>query len=226
MSDSFTSSNRPNLGDYRLQLDPELAAEIQALQSGPPSPRLRNLVLFPDWMALEPMTLDRILRTPSPTTASRPLVPRGEFKGPPRAAEVGDLMKAIWAVPVVQDTTTRLLDQVSNRARREWRSASTGDQVLIVGSAATIAGGSLAGILSNNQARTAAFNVVVDKDIPVPGVDGMSVRLRPRGAAATYRNIGGSGVTVSGGAQAGGGGPTQVEVTVTLDVTRYLRGLR
>jgi len=69
----------PNPGDHHLHLDPEIEAEIRALQSGPPSPRLRNLVLFPDWTALEPMTLDRILRTPSPTTASSPLVPRGNY---------------------------------------------------------------------------------------------------------------------------------------------------
>ncbi len=224
MSDPSAASNRLNLGDYHLHLDPELEAEIRALQSTPPTPRLRNLVLYPDWMALEPMTLDRILRTPAPTPTPRPLVPRGNFTGAPRAAEVGDLMKAIWAVPVVQESTNRLLDQVSDRARREWGSASTGDKVLIVSTGVTIAGGSLAGLLSNNQARTAAFNFVVDKDLPVPGVDGLSVRLRPRGAGATYRNIGGSGVTVSGSAQAGGGAPTQVEVMVTFDLTRYLRG--
>ena len=223
MSDPYTSRSRPNLGDYHLHLDPEIEAEIQALQSRPPSPRLRNLVLFPDWMALEPMTLDRILRTPPPTAASRPLVPRGDYTDPPRAAEVGDLMKAIWAVPVVQDTTTRLLDQVSDRARRDWQNASSGERALFITSSAVIAGGSLAGLLSNNQARTDAFNFIVDKDIPVPGVDGLTVRMKPRGAAATYSNIGGSGMTVSAGGQAGAGGPTQVEVMVTFDVTRYLR---
>src|SRR2546425_7487950 len=163
MSSPYSPRSRPNLGDYHLHRDPEIEAEIQALQSRPPSPRLRNLVLFPDWMALEPMTLDRILRTPPPTAASRPLVPRGEYTDPPRAAEVGDLMKAIWAVPVVQDTTTRLLDQVSDRARRDWQGASTGDRALVVSSAAVIAGGSLAGVLSNNQARTDAFKFVVDR---------------------------------------------------------------
>ncbi|HEV8263946.1 MAG TPA: hypothetical protein VGQ06_03275 [Gemmatimonadales bacterium] len=213
----------PNLGDYHLHLDPELEAEIRALQSGPPSPLLRSLVLSPDWTALEPMTLDRILRTPSPTTPSRPLVPRGNYTGAPRAADVGDLMKAIWAVPVVQETTTRLLDQAGDRARRDWQGASTGDRALVVTSATVLAGGSLAGVLSNNETRTWAFNVIVDKDIPVPGVDGLSVRLRPRGAGATYRNIGGSGVTVSASGQAGAGAPPQVEVMVTLDLARYLR---
>jgi hypothetical protein len=215
----------PDLSDYHLHLDPELEAEIRALQSAPPTQRLRNLVLFPDWMALEPMTLDQILRTPPPTAASAPLVPRGEYTVPPRAAEVGDLMKAIWAVPVVQDTTNRLLDQASERARREWRGASTGDQVLLVSAGAAIAGGSLAGVLSNNQTRTAALNFIVDKDIPVPGVDGLTVRVKPRGGGATFRNIGGSGVTVSAGGQAGAGGlPPQVDVMVTLDLSRYLRG--
>jgi len=223
MSSPFPPRSRTNLGDYHLHLDPEIEAEIRALQSGPPSPRLRNLVLFPDWTALEPMTLDRILRTPPPTAAPRPLVPRGDYTDPPRAAEVGDLMKAIWAVPVVQDTTTRLLDQVSDRARRDWRNASPGEKAMFITSSAVIAGGSLAGLLSNNQARTDAFKFVVDKDIPVPGVDGLTVRMKPRGAAATYDNIGGSGVTISAGGQAGAGGPPQVEVMVTFDVARYLR---
>jgi hypothetical protein len=225
MSDPSISRNRPNLGDYHLHLDPEIEAEIRALQSAPPTPRLRNLVLFPDWMALEPMTLDQILRTPPPTATSAPLVPRGTYTGTPRAADVGDLMKAIWGVPVVQDTTNRLLDQASERARREWHSASTGDQVLIISAGTAIAGGSLAGVLSNNQARAAAFNFIVDKDIPVPGVDGLTVRMKPRGGGATFRNIGGSGVTVSAGGQAGAGAqPPQVEVMVTLDLSRYLRG--
>jgi hypothetical protein len=219
----MSNPHGPNLGDYHLHLDPEIEAEIRALQSGPPSPRLRNLVLFPDWTALEPMTLDRILRTPSPTTSARPLVPRGEYTAAPRAAEVGDLMKAIWAVPAVQETTTRLLDQAGDRARREWASTSTGDRALVISSAAVIAGGSLAGVLSNNEARTAAFNFILDKDLPVPGVDGLTVRVKPRGGAATFRNIGGSGVTVSAGGQAGMGGPPQVEVMVTFDVARYLR---
>src|SRR2546428_13826351 len=99
MSSPYSPRSRPNLGDYHLHLDPEIEAEIQALQSRPPSPRLRNLVLFPDWMALEPMTLDRILRTPPPPAASQPLLPRAEDPNPPRSAEAGDLMKAHWQAP-------------------------------------------------------------------------------------------------------------------------------
>jgi hypothetical protein len=114
------------------------------------------------------------------------------------------------------------LDEASQRARHDWQGATTGDRTLVISSASVIAGGTLAGILSNNQARTQVFNLIVDKNIPVPGVDGLSVRVKPRGAVATYGNIGGSGLTINGG-QAGGGGPPQVEVMVTLDLSRYLR---
>jgi len=209
-------------GDYQLQLDPSVEAEINALLLGP-NPLLRNLVLFPNWLALQPTTLDQILRTPPPARSSGPVVPRGEYHGTPRAADVGDLMKAIWAVPAVQHTATRLLDQVSHQAEHQWRSLSAGEQALVVSSAGLILGGSLAGILSDNQARQGAFHFLLNKHIPVPGVSGLSVRMLPRGASVTYANIGGSGATVSAGAQAGGGLPTQVQVMVTLDVMHFFR---
>ena len=66
-------------------------------------------------------------------------------------------------------------------------------------------------------------NAIVDKDIPVPGVDGLSVRVKPRGAGATYRNIGGSGVTFSSSVQVGGAASPNVEVMLTFDLTKYLR---
>jgi hypothetical protein len=207
--------------DYQLHLDPAVEAEINALLLGP-NPRLRSLVLFPNWLALQPTTLDQILRAPPPH-ASGPIMPRGEYHGTPRAADVGDLMQAIWAVPAVQGAATRLLDQVSHDAEHQWRSLSTGQQALVISSAGLILGGSLAGLLSNNQARQGAFQFLLNKDIPVPGVSGLSVRMLPRGASATYQNIAGSGVTVSAGAQAGGGLPTQVQAMVTLDVMHFFR---
>jgi hypothetical protein len=213
----------PSLGDYRLHLDPAIEAEILALRSGPPSSRLRNLVLFPKWFALDAPTLDRILLAPAPTPPARPLVPRGDGPAVPRAAEVGDLLEAIWGVPVVQQIATRLLDQASQRARHDWRSASGGDRALFITTAAVISGGTLAGVLSNNDARARVLDLIVNRDIPVPGVDGLTVRVKPRGGAATYSNIGGSGVTISAGGQAGSGGQApQVEVMVTFDLARYL----
>ena len=221
MTPPYLPFHRATLGDYQLHLDPALEAEINALVVGP-SPLLRNMVLFPNWLALQPNTLDRILRMP-PAQPSAPLVPRGEYQGTPRAADVGDLMQAIWGVPAVQHTATRLLDRVSHQAEHQWKSLSTGEQALVISSAGLIVGGSLAGILSNNQARQSVFHLLLNKDLPVPGVSGLTVRMLPRGAGFTYGNIGGSGVTVSADAQAGGGLPTQVQVMVTLDVMQFFR---
>ena len=55
------------------------------------------------------------------------------------------------------------------------------------------------------------------------GQNHLRVRLKPRRAAATYRNIGGSGVTVSAGGQLGTGGQLDYDVMLTFDVARYLR---
>lgn len=218
MTHPYTPYSGPTLGDYQLHLDPTIEAELTALQSGTPSRRLRHLVLFPNWLSLQASTLDRILRTAPPAHTSPPIVPRGAYHGTPRAADVGDLMKALWGIPVVQQTATRAADQAAHR----WRTLPTGGKVLLVTTTGLILGGTLAGILGNNQARTGAFNFIVNKNIPVPGLGSMSVRLHPRGAGATWGNIGGSGVTVSADAQAGGGLPTHVQFMVTFDVTRYL----
>lgn len=221
MGNPYSPSNRLHLGDFRLRLDPDIEAEIQSLRSRPPSPRLLNLVLQPNWNALEQSTLDRLLLTP-PTPASPPLVPRGAGPATPQAGEVSTLLKAFWAVPRVQQGARQSLDQLTLRLRRDWRRASLADRVLVITTSAVIGGGALSGVLTNNEARTQAFNLIVNQNIPVPGVDGLTVRLQPHGAAATYRDIAGSGVTVSAGAQQGSGGGLEVEVIMTLDVTRYL----
>jgi hypothetical protein len=222
MGNPYRPSHRLGLGDYRLRLDPEIEAQFRALQTAPPSPRLVNLVLRPSWRSLQQSTLDRMLLQP-PTAPAPPLVPRGAGPATPRAGEVGVLMQAVWAVPIVQQKARETLDGVAREMGGDWRRASTGERVVVVTAAAVMGGGTLAGILSNNEARTAAFNFIVDRDLPVPGVDGLTVRLRRRGAAATYRNIGNAGVTVSAGAQQGAGGRVDFEVMITLDVTHYLR---
>jgi hypothetical protein len=222
MTHPYSPYHRATPADYQLHLDPTFEAEINALLFGP-NPRLRNIVLFPNWLALQPQTLDRMVSMPSPAHAGGPVVPRGAYHGTPRAADAGDLMKAIWAVPAVQQTANRLLDQVSHRARHDWASLSTGGKAAVITSAGMILGGSLAGVLGNNQARQGAFHFLLNKNIPVPGVSGLSVRMLPRGASFTLQDIGGSGVGVSAGAQAGERLPTQLQLMVTLDVPRLFR---
>lgn len=218
-------SQRPSLGDFRLRLDPEIEAQFRNLQTAPPSTTLRNLFLQPGWAGLQQSSLDHLLATPPPSSASQPLVPRGAGPSVPRAAEVGDLMLAIWAIPAVQQLGTRLLDLISDRARHDWQGLSGGERAAVVSGSALIGAGALAGVLGNKQARTDVFTLVVNKDLPVPGLAGLTVRLLPHGAGATYRNIGESGVTLSTSGQMGPSGKAEYEVMLTMDLSRYLRNL-
>ncbi|HZD04162.1 MAG TPA: hypothetical protein VE173_04565 [Longimicrobiales bacterium] len=223
MGDFTLRPGRFSLGDFRLRLDPEIEAHIRALRSEAPSPRLRHLFLNPNWAALQQTELDRVLATPPPARPSRPLVPRGAGPSTPRAAEVGDLMRALWAVPAVQQASGQLLDRLSGRMQRDWQRASGAEQALVVSWSAVIGSAAMAGVLSNREAREQAFDLVVDRDIPVPGLDGLTIRLQERGGQATYRDIGGSGLTARAGGRMGPGGRFEVEAMLTLDVTRYLR---
>jgi hypothetical protein len=216
-------AGRFSLGDFRLQLDPAIQAEIQALQAGRPAPRLRQLILQPPWSRIQQDRLDRILSQPPPPGAP-PLVPRGAGPRTARAAEVGDLMNALWAVPAMRQTAEGLMGRLTLRLRQGWDRAPIGERAVVVSSAAAMSGLALAGVLSNDEARNRAFQLIVGRDIPVPGVDGLSVRFRPRGGQFTASDIAGTGVTVRAGAQQSAGGQMQYDVMLTLDVTRYLPG--
>ena len=185
--------------------------------------QLRHLLQNPDWQALQQADLDRLLKTPPPTRPSQPVVPRKPGPAKPRAAEVGDLMKAIWSIPSIRNASNQVANQASLNFRRGWKNAPGKEKAAVVSSAVVIGGSALAAVLSNRQTRSTVLDLIVDKDIPVPKVDGLTVRLRPRGAGATYNNIAGSGVTVNVGAQRGKEGRNELEAVVTVDVAKYLR---
>ncbi len=217
----------PSLGVGQLQLDPQIEAEIHALRTRPPSPRLRNLVLRPNWSNMDPS----LLAPPNPllgppTAAPAPIVPRGRGPSTPRPGEVSDVLRAVWGIPSVQQAANRVLDQAGQRAQRDWNRLNTGQQVALVSQGALIAGGALAGAMSNPDSREFLLNLVMDRDIPVPGVDGLKFRIVERGGQASYSNIGGSGVSARAGGSVDNLGRFQGEVMVTLDLTRWVPALR
>jgi len=210
-----------NLGVPPLRLDPALEREIRALQSHPPSPRLRQLFLYPNWRALQQSYLDALLRQPPPAPAA-PLVPRGRGPATPRAGELSDLLEALWAIPVVQQSANRVLDDAAGRLRRDWSRLSTGEQALVISHGALLLGGAIAGASTDPESRDFLFSLIVNRDIPVPGIEGLTFRVTPRGAGATLRDIAGSGVTVSGAGGVDRQGRAEYNVNVMLDVTRFL----
>lgn len=222
---TWPGPRRPSLlGDYRLHLDPEIEAEIRAIEARQTFERLRQVWLVPDWSQLQQIVGSQPpwMWMPRPTP-SAPLVPRGAGPDTPRPAEVGDLLKAIWAVPAVQSTANRLLDEATSSLRLGWRNSSTGERALLIGHAALFAG-TLAPLLSVPRYRQQAFDLIQGHDIPVPGVRGGWVRVVPRGAFLGFGIPFLPGSTASGGLQLGNQtSPTNWNVMINIDIAQLLR---
>ncbi len=223
---TWPGPRRPSLlgDDYHLHLDPQIEAEIRAIEARQNFERLREVWLRPDWWQLE-----RILPQQPPWLQMRPpaspapLVPRGAGPATPRPGAISDVLKAIWAVPAVQSTANRLLDQATSNLRLGWRDASTGERALVVGHAVLMAG-TLVPLLTVPRYRQQAFDLIQGHDIPVPLVRGGWVRVVPRGGFAGIGIPGMPGSSVSGGLQLGNQTtPTNWNVMISIDVAQLLR---
>ncbi len=95
---TWPGPRRPSLlGAYHLHLDPQIEAEIRAIEARQNFERLREVWLRPDWWRLDQILppQPQWLRM-RPAAPSPPLVPRGAGPDTPRPGEISDLMKAIW----------------------------------------------------------------------------------------------------------------------------------
>ncbi len=226
---NWPGPRRPSLfGDeFQLRLDPQIEAEIRAIEARQRFERLRTIWLRPDWLTLQQSLPEQprwLQVRPLPPTA--PLVPRGAGPETPRPAEVGDLMRAIWAVPAVQSAATRVIDETTSTLQRGWRDASTGERALVIGHGVLMLS-ALAPLLSEQRYRQQAFDFIQGREIPVPGVRGGSVTILPRGGSATAGIPGLPGSTVRGGFQLGDRtAPTSWNVFVNIDIAELIRGGR
>lgn len=188
-------------GDLTLTM-PQLGAPRREYSLFPPGqePRLHLDPWVQAYMLLDPDKIQRsfldlnlnlsgvALPTPTgfqfPTTppaTPAPIVPPGAGPATPRAASVGDVLSALAAVPAVKNEITRLRDAASSQLRRDWRSLSTADKVVVVGGTALVAGGALAGIFANSSSRQFVLSQIQGKNIPVPFVPELSVQVNPIG---------------------------------------------
>jgi hypothetical protein len=165
----------------QLHLDPELQAQSIALQTrGMLDPLLLRL-------SLDRMNLDAVLGAPPPPWATIPAagktpepVPRGEGPAIPRTAGVGDLLKAVLAVPAVDTALTRLQTEAADRGKTDWRSLSAGEKAAVITQSALIGGGAVAGLLSNPQARQFTLDLLQNRPLPT-GVPGLSLQFNLTG---------------------------------------------
>ncbi len=193
----------PSLGNFALQLDPQLQAEIRALLDNAPSQRLRGLFSHPEWRRLQQAELDRILRQPpfTPTPAFTP----GAGPAQARAADVSDFLAALTAVPAVRAAMNRVLDQALTPLRRGIDDLTPAQAALLITHAVVMAGSLVTAINLQDNPPPFPLALILNRNIPVPGVDGLAVQIRHRGGGASWSDIGGSGVSVQGQAASVGG---------------------
>jgi hypothetical protein len=88
-----------------------------------------------------------------------------------------------------------------------------------------VGGAALTAIYSDPEARQVLANIE-NTDIPVPGADGLTFRLAPRGGALGYAPPAVPGLSARGGFRvndAAASRPVDYNVMVTFDVAEWLR---
>jgi len=166
-------------GPGALKLDPEIEAKMRAIKFELDIMRLRGSFLKPDFNLLRGIDLG------SPITGAAkppaPLVPRGKGPAKPRPGKAGDLMSAFMGVPAIKRAVDNIKGKATDKLRHDWKSLSTGGKVATISTAVLISGSALAGILSHDKARQEALEFIQGKNIPVPGVTGLSFSISPVG---------------------------------------------
>jgi hypothetical protein len=167
---------------YQLQLDPSIRAQMNIMQLLTLDSMRRSLLLL-DYSTIAASQPPPWLSTSAvpATQPGQPLVPRGAGPSEPRAATTGDLVRAVMRIPAVDSALTRLQTEASGQARHAWHELSTGERVILLTQTALIGGGTLAGILSSTGARQFALEQLQGRDLPVPGIRGLTFRLNLAG---------------------------------------------
>lgn len=170
--------------DYKLKLDPQIRAEMEALGLFIIEKKPFTLFEQPDWSKLEQdWRFQRMLTAPTPQ--SPPAKP--PVKGPdkPRAGEVSDLVKAVGKLPIVKNGIKQIEEQSKKTVESIWNGSTTGEKALLITHTTVLMSGVVAGILARQDTRRKAFSFIEGKNLPVPGVEGLSFRVRRTGGGVT-----------------------------------------
>jgi hypothetical protein len=219
--------------DQQLTLDPEIVRMMAEIEARMAANRVLPNMLRPDWRLLLPSFESMIATAPSdifrtPTPASPPSIwtsPRGAGPSTPRAGELSDVTGAIYQLPVIQGLVRQAHDEGLRQVRvlrSEWDGSSTGSRIAMVTMAGVVVGTSITVIVANEQTRDLAFGLIKDRDIPIPGVDGLSFRILDRGGSVrTPLGIPG----LSGGLrlQFPNSAAPSYEVNINFDLMQFLR---
>lgn len=218
--------------DQQLTLDPEIIRMMAEIEAEMANRRLISDMLRPNWSLVLPdfqsilnTAPADLFRTPPTPPASVWSAPRGAGPTTPRAGELSDVTSAIYRLPVVQGLVERAHDEGFRQLRllrSDWDNASTGQRITMVTMATLVTGAFVTPIIANQQTRDLAFGLIKGRDIPVPGVNGLSFRLLDRGGGITTP-LGVPGLTGSARIQFPNSAAADYEVNINFDVMEFIR---
>jgi len=218
--------------DQQLTLDPDIIRIMGEIEAQMPARRIIQEILQPDWNLLLPHW-DSILNAPSPDLFKQPPAPapsiwnapRGAGPDKPRPGELSDVTKALYQLPAVQRLATQAHDEGMRQLRllkNDWDKAPTGERVAMVSMATIFAGSLITPIVANERTRLLAFGLIKGKDIPVPGVDGLSFKILDNGGGFTTP-LGVPGLSGSAQMQFPSASSPNYEFKVNFDVMEFVR---
>lgn len=221
-----------HLMDTQLTLDPQIRSMIADIEAKMAMRSLLPSILQPNW-ALNLTDFQSILNTPSSDIFKAPTLtpPPSQYYKPgpgpdtPRAGELSDVTKALYQLPVVQGLMTQAHDEGLRQVRllkNDWDSASTPGKVGMVTFGAVFAGTLITPIVANQKTRLMAFDLIKGRDIPVPGIDGLSFKLLDRGMGVTTP-LGVPGLSASTQFQIPSAGMPSYEFKVNFDVIAFIK---
>lgn len=219
--------------DQQLTLDPEIITmmgEIEAQMAArtilADMQRPNWNLLLPDFQAIVNKPASDIFRTPTPTPApSIWSAPRGAGPATTKPGELSDVTRALYQLPAVQRLVGLAHDDGLRQLRllrSEWDNSSTGNRVAMVTMATVFAGALITPIVANQQTRDLAFGLIKGRDIPIPGIDGLSFKILDNGAGVTTP-LGVPGLSASARLQLPHSAAPNYEATINFDVMAFIR---
>lgn len=208
----------------QLKLDPEIEAQLRSLGVYVTQGRTYNLFPQPDWSKLEQdWRFQRMLKAPPPQPP-KPLWPPKKGPDKPKPGEIKDVVKAVGKIPQVKEAIKKVEEAGKTHVKRLWNGSSTGEKVLVISHTTLLASGLVAGIVSNKEARKFAFGFIENKNIPVPGIEGFTFRVRRTGGGFTSPYAV-EGMKLSYDLDVIGGN-TQFKLMLNFDLMEFLRKRR
>lgn len=222
---------RIRLLDAQLTLDPDIVAMMADIEAQMAARRIIGEMLRPNWRLMLP-DFQSMLASPPPNFLATPppvaggmTFPRGAGPALPRAGELSDITGAVYQLPAVQGLITRAHDEGLRQVRllrSEWDTASTGERVTMVTMATIFAGALITPIVANQRTRDLAFGLIKERDIPVPGIDGLSFQILDRGGSITTP-LGIPGLSGHARLQFPNSAAPSYEATINFDLMEFVR---